>query len=271
MVNIFENVLSPEDIQTLIAYSYLDDDRTDSRPDVRSKHPRWDIDCWPQIIIQSLLDKILDRPYSVEDILFLEHRMPGQSPKLHVDSGNGNSNLYNAILIPLSTNGFAGTVFFSNYWFGARTRFSCNEVNPFCYPLQSRTGTIVMVEDIRELYKQCREDPTSVTDFEVNVKFLNVLHKLIETRQGFGIAGPPHGTVTDYRDIANFNPHKKFDSHIHEKYMPHLPINSLHGLSIDKIVEWRPGSVIVFPRTQLHCGTATHTHKVGISLFTNLI
>lgn len=265
MLQVFHDILSAEEIQILLDYSNLDDDRTDSRPDVRSKHPRWDIDCWPQDLVKKILDRILDQEYLVDDILFLENRMLGQGHRLHVDSGDNQDNLYKAVLIPLFVDGVSATVFFRNHWFGPSTRFSRVPISPFTYPIHAKKG-IVVVNDIRDLLTQCKTSPDLITEFDVNAKFIFDLENLVATRSGTGITGVDRRT-SDYSGLTGYDDKIEFPLDIQTQYMPHIPIENLHGLTIDQIVHWQPGSVITFPRTQLHCATATHNRKIGISMF----
>lgn len=48
MVIVKEKVFNVFQIAELLAYHFTDDDRSDNRDTVRSKHPRWSVDTWPQ-------------------------------------------------------------------------------------------------------------------------------------------------------------------------------------------------------------------------------
>ena len=133
----------------------------------------------------------------------------------------------------------------------------------------SKNG-VVVVDDIRELLEQCKNNPQSVKDFVVDDEFVKTLEHLVAARSGKGL-GTVDRRTSDYSDIVNYDPSLEFDAEIHGKYIQHIPMENLHGLSIDKIVHWEIGSVIVFPRTQIHCASSTHVRKIGLSLFTDYL
>tara|TARA_B100000927_G_scaffold274383_2_gene253543 strand:+ start:839 stop:1552 length:714 start_codon:yes stop_codon:yes gene_type:complete len=63
-----------------------------------------------------------------------------------------------------------------------------------------------------------------------------------------------------------------FDEVIYKKYFTHLPIHRFTGLTVECIVEWKPGDIIVFDTARIHCaanfladGIKT---KLGYSIFT---
>ena len=58
----------------------------------------------------------------------------------------------------------------------------------------------------------------------------------------------------------------------YEKYLTHLPYENLFGLSIDRIVEWSIGDVIVFDCSQLHASnnfSGSHTEKMSLTYFSS--
>ena len=65
---------------------------------------------------------------------------------------------------------------------------------------------------------------------------------------------------------------KDFDEEIHNKFFTHLPIERFTGLTIECIVEWKPGDIIVFDTARIHCATDFLKHgitrKLGYSIFT---
>jgi hypothetical protein len=52
------NAVTDSERQILLDYLAQDDHRTDARPDVRSKHPRWNESGWPQHIIESAMTRV---------------------------------------------------------------------------------------------------------------------------------------------------------------------------------------------------------------------
>lgn len=265
MTEIHDNVLSPTEIQTLLDWFHIKDNLVDDRMDVCSKKPEWNSHSWPQPLVEKALDCVLAEPYRVEVVLFYGSRI---SFKLHADSGNGDrQQLYKNVLIPLYSEGPATTVVFDNYWYGPHTRFGKVPVSPFAYNLPGKNGNLEFVEDIRVLLEQCRQYPNLVDKFLVNDDFVKSLQKIVDLRSGIG-AREPDGWVTDYNQIKNYQPNLEFDKDLHKKYLDHLPIENLHGLTVEKIIEWQPGQVATFDRNQLHCAGSGHQYKIGISIFT---
>lgn len=266
MVKIFKGVLSESDVNLLLDYNSVVDNRSDIRPDVTSKHPRWDVDNWPQYIIKQALDTILDYDYLVEEVIFNTSRI---SFRLHTDSGDGSSESLNGtvIVIPLKTNGPSFTAFFDNYKIGPSTRFSRKIIPPFEYRLKDKNNNWYYTEDLRKFLNQCIESPELLPEFNVNQELINQIKYLIDARSNKKIAQVDRRCY-DYSDVINFRPNEKFDAELHKKYLYHMDIDDLHGLTLSDIAEWHKGDCIVFPRTQLHSAGAGHTEKIGITIFT---
>ncbi len=267
-MKIFQRLLSDREIDSLLEYHWITDDRTDDRPDVRSKHPRWNIDKWPQQIVQQVLDQVLDYTYSVEEVIFNQSRI---SFRLHADSGDGNlESLGHAIIIPLKVAGPSATVFFDNYWFGPSTKFSRVLIKDYEYNLHNKHGDLTHVDDLRTLLSQCLYDPSSVVDFVVNTDFIKSLEYLISARDNRSISKKDNRCY-DYSDVLNYQEEKIFPSDTHQQYLNHIPIENLHGLTVDQIVSWGIGDAIVFDRKQLHCAASGHQEKIGITVFTQRV
>ncbi len=262
MVQVFDNAIGTQDTQLLIDYFFQQDELVDDRLDVCSKSPKWESNTWPKSCLLPILDRILGT-YQVEEILFLGSKI---SFNLHVDSDTGElDKLYKVILIPLSWEGTAATVFFDNYWHGSSTRFCRTDASPFRYKLPNRDGDFVEVADIRELLHQCKTSPNQVTEFDVTDDFVSKLQYIVDVRE----SNKTDNRTSDYSQIKNLQFNQKFDTDVHAKYLNHIDIENLHGLALDQVVTWKPGQVIVFDRTQLHSAAAGHKFKLGLSIFTN--
>jgi hypothetical protein len=260
-----KNVLTPLEINELIDYQNILDHRSDIRPDVASKHPRWDVDQWPQHVVKKVLDAVLDYNYQVDEVIFNLFKI---SFKLHVDSGDTKEQSSgHGIIIPLYTKGESYTVFFNNFWNEHSAKFSKKENSPFEYQLPNKKEEFQTIKDIREFYKQCIDSPESILDFNVDIKLIKELEYLIEARSNKKI-GKVDNRCYDYSQIINYDNSKLFDQTVHQKYLNHIDIESLHGLSVSNIVEWIPGNIIVFERNRLHAGAGTHKEKSGITVFT---
>ena len=128
MVQTYQNAISQKHITQLLDYHNINDNRTDIRDTVRSKHPRWDIDTWPQQPVENILKQVLDKSYSVEEVIFNESTISFQ---IHADSGYNNQKVYKGIIIPLECDK-GSTVFFDNYWMGDGAKFVKSE-DPFAH------------------------------------------------------------------------------------------------------------------------------------------
>jgi len=77
--------------------------------------------------------------------------------------------------------------------------------------------------------------------------------------------------VYDYSDVQNLK-YTGIDRSIKQDYLSHLKDSWLDGLTIHKILPWKPGSAIVFNSAQLHCASNFKHQgirsKLGISIFT---
>jgi hypothetical protein len=258
-MKVIKNLLTESEIKELLEYHSIVDDRTDSRPDVVSKHPKWDIDIWPQDTVRRILDNVLDDPYIVDEVIFNQSKI---SFRLHADSGHSVEEKNGwAILVPLKVTGVAHTVFFDNFWHGPSTKFSKRQILPFEYQLQNKNNEWQYVEDVRNLRQDILDG--LVTNFNITVKELDYI---ISARQNQKISKVDNRCY-DYTDVINYNEDLKFDTEIHQKYLNHLEIETVDGLTIHDIVEWVPSDVIVFERSRLHCASSCHNEKIGITIF----
>lgn len=265
-VKLYKNRFSTETITALLYYQSIRDERSDHRPDVTSKHPRWDIDSWPQPPVKTILDQVLDYEYLVEEIVINQSRI---SFRIHADSGDG-QDLGHSVLIPLSATGPSSTVFFDNYWLGSSTKFTRQPFNPFEYQLKNIVGQWSTVPDLRDLLAKCRHDPFSVTDFLITTEFISELEHLIRARSNQMFVKVDN-RCHDYHHIINYRPGWHISKEIQNQYLSHIAANDLEGLSIDKIITWCPGDVIVFDRKQLHAAGSGHEEKIGLTIFTKKI
>jgi hypothetical protein len=258
-MKVIKNLLTESEINELLEYHSIVDDRTDSRPDVVSKHPKWDIDIWPQDTVRRILDNVLDDPYIVDEVIFNQSKI---SFRLHVDSGHSVEEKNGwAIIVPLKVTGVAHTVFFDNFWHGPSTKFSKRQILPFEYQLQNKNNEWQYVEDVRNLRQDILDG--LVTNFNITVKELDYI---ISARQNQKISKVDNRCY-NYTDVINYNEDLKFDTEIHQKYLNHLEIETVDGLTIHDIVEWVPSDVIVFERSRLHCASSCHNEKIGITIF----
>jgi len=268
MLKVYDQVLTQLEIAQLLDWFRQEDSLVDDRLDVRSKAlVDWNHDTAPVNLLTKILDTVLDKDYEVEVALFYGSRI---SFRLHTDSGEGDGKpLYKNVLIPLQFEGTATTVLFDNHYHGRHARFGRRPMSPFWYSLPNRFGQLEDVADVRKLLQQCCTDPESVTNFEVNNEFISALEHIIQKRSRTN-ARRPDDYITDYNSITNYQPDLKFDPETHVKYLTHIPIENLHGLTMDQVVPWVPGQVFTWDRTQLHAAGSGHSYKTGITVLTYL-
>lgn len=268
MPQIYNNVLSQAEIDQLLDWFRQEDSLVDDRLDVRSKAlVDWQNTDAPVDLLTKVLSTVLDQDYEVEVALFYGSRI---SFRLHTDSGEGDGKpLYKNVLIPLQFEGNATTVLFDNHWHGRHARFGRQALSPFWYSLPNRFGQLEDVADVRELLHQCQTDASAVSNFEVNDDFISALEHIIQARSRTN-SRRPDDYITDYSVVTNYQPDLEFDPETHAKYLNHIPIENLHGLTLDQVVPWVPGQVFTWDRTQLHAAGSGHSYKIGITVLTYL-
>lgn len=264
MIQIFNDQLTANDVKLLLDYFHTEDETVDARPDVRSKHPQWN-STWPQHVIKNVLDKILDYDYHVEEVVFFDTKI---SYSLHVDSGKDESSRKGHVIIfPLFVDGLGSTALFDNHWYKDSTRFSKVKIEPFEYNLPNRYNTWTYIKDLRVLLDQCLNSPETVTDFNVDSEFISTLQYLIDARQDLKTS-KVDGRCYDYTDVTGYDPQLNFNNQIHDQNFTHIPIETLHGLTLNSIVHWNVGSCFAFERTRLHSACSGHNKKIGLTIFT---
>jgi hypothetical protein len=264
MIQIFNNQLSPNNVRSLLDYFHVDDETVDARPDVRSKHPQWDSQ-WPKHIIKNVLDNILDYDYRVEEVVFFDTKI---SYSLHVDSGKiESSRKGHVIIFPLFVDGTGSTALFDNHWHLDSTRFSKVKIEPFEYNLPNRFESWTYIKDLRILLDQCLNSSETINDFVVDEEFISTLRYLIDARQDLKTS-KVDGRCYDYTDVVGYDSQLKFNEHIHDQNFTHIPIETLHGLTLNSIIHWNVGSCFAFERTRLHSACSGHNKKIGLTIFT---
>lgn len=274
---IHHNLLSQAQCQQLIDYLHTPDERYDARPDITSKHPIWNESEWPQHIVKQALDKILPGNYVIDDVTLMDSKI-GLKP--HADWIGD----YHTVLFALDIDPVAHTVFFKNYITERPSEthpaafISKMPWSPFQYELEDKYGQVCKIEDIRELLQQCKQNPKSVQNFVVDQNFINMLNQLVIKRSQINTDPKKQNDKTGYvqptprigdyeKWVKNYKSDQKFSKLLHKEYLEHVPIEDLHGLTIDRIIEWKIGSVIHFDSTQIHSASSTHRKKTFISIF----
>lgn len=271
------DIINPTEKQILLEYFYTNDDKTDQRPDVRSKHPNWNETDWPKDIIDSCLNKIFSKGFVVEDLSFREDKI-GLKP--HTDYGSTPGTVGKTILILLDADPVAHTVFFDNWWpdsdpLGAF--FTKQPWSPYYYKLENIHGELVEINDLRDFLEVCRHQPETIRDFVVDENFILNIQRLIHIRslpvldqnqkdQTTGYTQPAP-RKSDYSILTKYDETKKFDEQFHREYLYDIKIEDLHGLTVESVLTWKLNSAIVFNREQLHASSSCHKKKTFITIF----
>jgi hypothetical protein len=277
-VRVVDDALSSEEIQQLLDYMYVDDDRCDHRHDFRTKHPRWDLDPWPQHIIKNALDRLIGPQYHVQEI----DAIVSQTPlSLHADAiADCREDLHFAVMFCLRINPQGQTVFFNNDWlgYGRTAYFTHSSWSPFAQKFKNKSGQWWQVDDIRTLLSKCESSPQDVTEIDVTAEFIGYLQQLVRKRSATWV--PPQERegeclamaeprINDYANqITNYDAQRKISVQIWQQFLQHQNIEDFHGLEFDQVVEHKPGRAVIWPRTKLHCSSHTHAVKEILTVMT---
>lgn len=265
-INIHRNIVSQDEVNVLLDYLESGQGIFDQRPDVTTRRPThlgvpYDKSTWPMELAMDIIDRVVDsdKPWEIEpgSALFYDAK---DCFGLHVDSGDGDQKtLHKNILIPLYTEDSGSTVLFENKWYGPRTRFARVYTNPFSYRLPKKDGKFHVVDDIRNL--------TDLSEFNITEEQLQDL--IVKRSDSY--TKPPEPRLTDYSQIEGYDPNLEFDKEFHQRWLSHVPIENLHGLTVKEVVQWNVGDVIVWDRQYIHSSSSDHRRKKGLTMFTNLV
>lgn len=77
--------------------------------------------------------------------------------------------------------------------------------------------------------------------------------------------------LTDTAELEYYTG-KDFDQVLWEKYFTHQGLNRFHGLSVEGMLKWQPGNLLIFDGARIHCAADFRkvgvTRKIGLSVFT---
>lgn len=278
---IVPNAITETERSVLLEYLAQDDDRTDARPDVRSKHPNWDQPGWPQHVVAGVMDRVLGKKYRIEEVVFRQDQV---SLKLHTDYGSPEGYQGKTMMFLLDAQPESQTIFFKNYftvWTRWGAFFTKTPWNRFAYSLADKSGTLRRVDDLRDFLAQCESAPESIQHFEVTEPFLDEVRHLVHKRTlpklepetqdqttGYMQAGL---RLNDYSVLTDYEPEGKFDTELHQRYLSDTPIEDLDGLAVQAVHDWQIGAVLIFDREQLHSSSNRHQKKSFITVFYHTI
>ena len=210
MVKVKRDVISADDVKTLLDYYHTNKSNNVKTPDAIRQRINLNDPTFPRELITSIVDTMLDQPHEIEYLAFLHSQKPFG---IHTHGDIKLTNLYNIVSIMLQISDDDqqnGTVFFKNYLEGKPAIF--NKSVGGTYP-----GNMQHISD--------------------------------------------YTVLPDYVDTD-------FPVDLHEKYLGHMNIDDVNGLTFDEYVDWIPGSVMTFPRRQLHCTSSGNSNKISILVAT---
>ena len=102
----------------------------------------------------------------------------------------------------------------------------------------------------------------------------------VKLRHGGKFAGRTHDKPEVYynqdlltNSVLGGYTDQPFDYATWEDNFSHIPYNRFHGLTVEKIVTWNPGDLIIFDTARIHCGgnflAQGIESKIGFSIFTS--
>ena len=264
MVEYFRNIVDTKTLKIFNDFLNHQDKYVDDRGDVYDKLMTPADSNWPMKELVDLLDKCIPDPYEIENADFVRSNF---FTRLHTDTADGDQKrLGKNIIIPLNFDTHASTAVFDNKWFGPSAKFTKIKIPPYEYTINNVGDQPVYIENICLLRDAMIENNKPVTEYQghqfnstvADIKWLN---ELINKRHK---ADP---RISDYTGITNLN-NNDFPKDFHEKWLSHIPIETLDGLSVPEIAEWCVGDVISFDRQHLHSGTSCSKQKTFLAVFT---
>lgn len=267
MISHFNNIVDKKTLKIFNDFLNHQDKYVDDRGDIYNKLMTPADSDWPIDELISVLDRVMPDSYKIESADFVRSNY---LTRLHTDTADGDqSRLGKNIIIPLEVDQRASTAIFNNKWYGPAAKFTKVKIPPYEYTINDTDDEPVYVEDIRQLLDAMIQSAVPVIEYQGH-KFnstnddINWLSELIVKRQRTDLR------VSDYTGITNLLD-TEFPEDFHKKWLNHIPIETLHGLSVPEIATWQLGDVISFDRQHLHSGTSCSKQKIFLGIFTYLV
>lgn len=265
MIECFRDVIAADEIEVFRQFLYRKDQYVDDRGDVYNKLMTLEQTDWPYQLLQDILDRVMPVPYDIENADFQRTRFRS---RLHCDTGDGDQQrLYRNVIIPLEVPDSGSTAIFPNLWFGPAARFTKTDISPFLYAIADVNGQEQQVPDIRLLLSDMESQQEPVINHQ-GWQFNNSEQDRDWLRDLVGKREKAEPRITDYSGITDVTD-EPFPEEFRQQWLAHIPAETLHGLGVPEIVEWRVGDVITFDRQHLHSGTSRlEDFKSFIGVFT---
>ena len=186
---------------------------------------------------------------------FQPHIITSRYPlRLHADTGkNPKDIIFKNIIVPLEINYNKdvkekkppNTIIFKNKWYDQSALFTQNIGKDYDFIIKDKNGKFVDILDINDFYGKIlnlndEEISYKKSNFFVDEKFKKYIESLTKSKR-YNIRTNKH-IVND----------KDFNINDYNKFMSHQPYEDCKSLEIDKVIEWKIGSLVYWDRSRIH-------------------
>ena len=209
---------------------------------------------------------------------FQPHIITSRYPlRLHADTGkNPKDVIFKNIIIPseivYNENSKSkkppNTIIFKNKWYNESALFTQNIGKDYDFIIKDKNGNFVDILDINDFYKNIvnldnQETIYKNSSFHVDEKFKKYIESLTKSKR--------YNIRTNKHMVNDLN----FNEEDYRKYMSHQPYEDCKSLEIDKVVEWKIGSLIYWDRSRIHSSDNflinNVLNKTPLAMFTSKI
>ena len=160
------------------------------------------------------------------------------------------------------------TIIFKNKWYNESALFTQNIGKDYDFIIKDKNGNFVDILDINDFYKNIvnldnQETIYKNSSFHVDEKFKKYIESLTKSKR--------YNIRTNKHMVNDLN----FNEEDYRKYMSHQPYEDCKSLEIDKVVEWKIGSLICWDRSRIHSSDNflinNVLNKTPLAMFTSKI
>jgi len=256
-VNIVDNFLSKDECNELLDYfrNLKNKSVGKSQSVEREESTKIFFDCEQSEKLLNLKKRIEEKvgEFYVND--FQPHIITSRYPlRLHADTGkNPKDIIFKNIIVPLEINYNKdvkekkppNTIIFKNKWYDQSALFTQNIGKDYDFIIKDKNGKFVDILDINDFYGKIlnlndEEISYKKSNFFVDEKFKKYIESLTKSKR-YNIRTNKH-IVND----------KDFNINDYNKFMSHQPYEDCKSLEIDKVIEWKIGSLVYWDRSRIH-------------------
>ena len=186
---------------------------------------------------------------------FQPHIITSRYPlRLHADTGkNPKDIVFKNIIVPVEINYNKdvkekkppNTIIFKNKWYDQSALFTQNIGKDYDFIIKDKNGKFVDILDINDFYGKIlnlndEEISYKKSNFFVDEKFKKYIESLTKSKR--------YNIRTNKRIVND----KDFNINDYNKFMSHQPYEDCKSLEIDKVIEWKIGSLVYWDRSRIH-------------------